>query len=61
MSIFEVILPGFDGASDETDNLVLLVQSDSIKKVQKKYPKAEIYLLTDELLISSSAIDEIIL
>lgn len=40
--VFEVVLPGFDGGTDETDHLVRWVAADSEDQVWAKYPDAQV-------------------
>lgn len=40
--VFEVVLPGFDGGTDETDHLVRWVAADSEDQVRAKYPEAQV-------------------
>jgi hypothetical protein len=35
LSVFEVVLPGFDGSTDETDDKVLWIAAKTLEEVQR--------------------------
>jgi len=61
MNTFEVILPGFDGSTDETDHLIKWILADSAEKVKLRYPDARIYLIYVSHEANNGAIDEILI
>lgn len=42
MSYYEVTLAGFDGSTDETDDLIKWVKAPNIGVVRKHYPYAKV-------------------
>lgn len=49
---YEVILPGYDGRTSDTDHLVLWGFADSKAKVNDAYPGARVELLPDVITIT---------
>ena len=59
MKVYEVVLKGFNGATDETDHLIKWVSSHDIESVKKMYPNHESVHETD-LATDVSGIDFVI-
>ncbi len=47
MSVFEVVLPGFKGSTDATDDRVLWGTADTEEKVLDAFPDCEVSTLPD--------------
>lgn len=56
--VYEVLLPGFDGSTDETDDKLLWVRASSLDAVTARYPEAEVEPLDEAYDVAPGDIDE---